>query len=461
MNTYFYAAINRLKKASFFIPFTIYFIVFIVVSLFFKNLINQNDTVYDSSYGEILFLLIKVAIFFAIAFLSFSLFSVVVSWVHFLYWKRKTGIVLQINTNKSTVAQLEKQEVHLHMKPVLKPFFGFIKIRLQYDNQHFSEKFSLAENSSQSFFGNTLEGHYHWALPQIKEYRIEKAVVYFEDVFQFFSLATSLAANSRFIKHPVSKDPKELNAMPRKTEETNTRIEQMRKVEGELLSYKNFENNDDVRRIVWKIYAKNKELVVRIPEIMDPYASHIYLYPSFFTHFEISGNETIEIPFLNFYKNITWSVYQSLVKQGFEVKYIADTDIASSNLSTEQERIKYAVSTATWHQNKDLKSFVKTKDASVVIISSLSNAEQVRELTVQYENEIRFIFVKLTDSFRQQNMIDWVQWLFVRNEQQDMDVYKRKWALSLLKEKIKNNEAALEKILDADKYELIEHGKRF
>ena len=461
MNIYFASLSSRMKKISFFIPFTIYFIVFTVVSLFFKNLINPNNTVYDSSYGEIFFLLIKVAIFFTFAILSFSLLFVLLSWFHFIYWKRKTGIVLQINTDKTTVDQSDKQAVHLHLKPVLKPFFGFIKIRLQYDNQHFSEKFSLVEKSSQSFFGNSLEGHYHWALPQIKEYRIEKAVVYFEDVFQFFSLATIIVANSRFIKHPVTKDPKELNAMPRKTEETNTRIEQMRKVEGELLSYKNFENNDDVRRIVWKIYAKNKELVVRIPEIMDPYASHIYLYPSFFTHFEISGNETIEVPFLNFYKNITWSVYQSLVKQGFEVKYITDTDIAANNLSTEEERIKHAVSTATWHQNKDLKSFVKTKDASVVIISSLSTPEQVRELTVQYGNEIRFIFVKLTDSFRQQNMIDWVQWLFVKNEQQDMDVYKRKWALSLLKEKIKNNEAALEKILDADKYELIEHGKRF
>ena len=56
-------------------------------------------------------------------------------------------------------------------------------------------------------------------------------------------------------------------------------------------------------------------------------------------------------------------------------------------------------------------------------------------------------------------MIDWVQWLFVKNEQEDMDVYKRKWALSLLKEKIKNNEAALEKILDTDKYELVGNRK--
>ena len=88
-------------------------------------------------------------------------------------------------------------------------------------------------------------------------------------------------------------------------------------MEGEYLNYKNFENNDDVSRIVWKIYAKNKELVVRIPEIMDPYASHVYLYASFFTSFNVAGSTPVEVPFLNYYKAMIWTLYQNLVKQGF------------------------------------------------------------------------------------------------------------------------------------------------
>ena len=284
-------------------------------------------------------------------------------------------------------------------------------------------------------------------MPQIKEYHVESAILYFEDIFQFFSIAVNLPAKSKFFTHPSAKSVKDFKTLPRKTEETNTRIEQLKKVEGEYLNYKNFENNDDVRRIVWKIYAKNKELVVRIPEIMDPYASHIYLYASFFSLFNYVGNGAVETPFLNYFKVVTWSVYQNLLKQGFEVKYIPDQEVAKNNVADEQQWVKYSISTSQWHQAKDLKTFVKTSDASVVIISSLSNADEVRDIIEGHGRVITFILIKLTDSFKNQNIIDWVQWLFVENQKDDIDVYKRGWALSPLRMKIKENENRLTKIL--------------
>ena len=57
---------------------------------------------------------------------------------------------------------------------------------------------------------------------------------------------------------------------PKQTNTMDVHIEQLRKVEGDLLHYKSFEAGDDVRRIVWKVFAKNRELVVRIPERMEP-----------------------------------------------------------------------------------------------------------------------------------------------------------------------------------------------
>ncbi len=454
MKTKISSLANRIKKAAFFIPFTIYFAVFALALFVVQSFLYSNKVKNDSSFSDIFALLLKVALAFSAFILFSSLVFVLISWIHFIYWKKKTGTDLRIDTASTPADQADKQTVQLRMRPVLKPLFGFIKMRLQYDQQGFSDKFSLLESGSRSLFNKTLEGHYHWHLPEIKEYRLEKAIVYFEDIFQFFSLAVSLPANSQFFKYPAAGNAKQLNVSPRKTEDTNTRIDQMRKVEGEFLNYKNFENNDDVRRIVWKIYAKNKELVVRIPEIMDPYASHVYLYPSFHTNFTILGNETVEIPFLNFYKIVTWSVYESLVKQGFEVKYIPDQDVAKSYTANEKDGVRYAISTAKWQDNKDLKSFVQTNVVSVIIISSLSNAAQVKELADRHGKDIRFIFVKLTDSFQQQNLFDWVQWIFVKNEQQDMDIYKRKWAISFLKEKIKQNEKQLEDILEDIPYRI-------
>ncbi len=389
-----------------------------------------------------------MAAWFGVAIVLVALFTVLLSFAFYIYQKKKRGIQFQIATDLKESELHQKQTVRLSISPVLKPLFGFIKLRLLYDHDQFSEKFSLLENGNIQFFKTSIEGTYYWLLPQIKEYQVEKAILYFEDIFQFFSIAADLPANNRFFTHPTAKNLQDLAVSPRKTEDTSTRIDQLRKVEGEYLNYKNFENNDDVRRIVWKIYAKNKELVVRIPEIMDPYASHIYLFASYYDSFEAAGIGAIEVPFLNYYKVVNWSVYNALVKRGYEVRYIPDQEVATGGGNDEHERVKYSISTSQWHADKDLKTFVKTNDASVVVVSSLSNAGDVQDLLDNNSKEITFIFVKLTDSFKNQNVIDWVQWLFVENEKDSIDAYKREWALSTVRNSIKENEKKLQAILD-------------
>ncbi len=447
---------KKIKQGSFYIPFTLYFVLFSIAATIAWKWLKKDATQTDSSFADIFSLLLTIAAMFGIAITMLALLTVTASFIYFLWQRRKHGIEFKIAGDFRQSEIHQKQTVRLFLQPVFKPLFGFIKLRLQYDKEHFSDKFSLLENNKRTFFSSTIEGVYHWPLPEIKEYQIEKAILYFEDVFQFFSIAVNLPANTNFFTQPSSKSIKDLRVLPRKTEETNTRIEELRKVEGEYLNYKNFENNDDVRRIVWKIYAKNKELVVRMPEVMDPYASHIYLYTSFFSSYNFSGNAVVEIPFLNYYKQLTWTVYQNLVKQGFEVRYITDQDVAKRNFADEQQAVKYSISTSKWHQDKDLRTYIKTSDASVVVISSLSNVEQVQEIVERYGNDISFILIKQTDSLKKQNVLAWVQWLFVQNEKDDIEVYKTSWSLSALRNKVVQNEKKLEEVLK--KYQRTEAG---
>lgn len=439
---------DKITNASFYIPVTVYFVVFLIVSLAAYKMLGNQQIDAVSSYSNIFSLLLRVALAFCAAIVSIAFLSVFVSYLYFILRKKKKGIEFTVSTDLKENELDQKQTVKLFMRPVLKPLFGFIKLRLLYDKKHFSEKFSLLESSNRRFFSTAIEGTYHWRLPEIKEYHIQKGLLYFEDIFQFFSIAVTLPANSHFFTQPTSNHLKDLKVLPRKTEETNTRIEQLRRVEGEYLNYKNFENNDDVRRIVWKIYAKNKELVVRIPEIMDPYASHIYLYASFFSAFDVQGNSAIEVAFLNYFKVVTWSVYQNLIKQGFRVRYIPDQEVARNNVGDEQQLVKYSISTSRWQRLKDLKSYVKTSDASVVIISSLSDADEVKDLIENNGKDVTFIFIKLTDSFKNHNVFDWIQWLFVQNAKDDIEVYKRGWALSPLRQKVRDNEKRLERVVE-------------
>ena len=336
---------NTIKQSTFYIPFTGYFVAFVIASVVGYKMLGNNNIEADTAFSDIFTVLLKVAFTFSVAIISVALLSVLISYFYYLHQKKKTGIRFEIATDAVQSELNQKQTVKLLIKPVFKPLFGFIKLRLLYDQKHFSHKFSLLENSNKKFFSTTIEGTYHWRLPEIKEYHVENALLYFEDIFQFFSIAVNLPAKNNFYTQPTDKNVHDLRVLPRKTEETNTRIEQLRKVEGEYLNYKNFENNDDVRRIVWKIYAKNKELVVRIPEIMDPYASHVYMYASYFSSLPFEVSEAIQIPFLNYFKVITWSIYQNLVKQGFEVRYIPDQEVAKNNSADEQQHVKYSIST--------------------------------------------------------------------------------------------------------------------
>ncbi|WP_153796163.1 DUF58 domain-containing protein [Foetidibacter luteolus] len=443
------AYIGRLvKRWSFFVPFTWYGLLFVVAAYLGYRWLLTLQQQPGSSYSDIFSLLIEVGAWFIGAVMALALLSVVISYIYFLLKKNKQEVGFQVETvadSKPRKKQLQVIKVKVH--PVLRPLLGFVKLRLQYDEKHFSDKFSIVQKPFGKFINTTLEGTYNWPLPEIKEYKLQQAFVYFEDYFQFFSLAVQLPVNSRFFTQPFEKHKNQLDSSPRKTEDTNTRIEEIKRIEGEFLNYKNFEDSDDVRRIVWKIYAKSGELVVRIPEVLDPYASHLYMYASFYSDYETTGNNVVNIPFLNYYKTAMWSVYQQLVKKGFEIRYVADQELPVHHTTDEQQNVRYRISTSKWQRERDLKSFVKTNEASVLVISSLTSADQVAELAEQYGDEILIIFIKLSNGLRKQYITDWLQWVFVQEEKSDLAKYRTNWAVSALKSKLMKNEKKIQAIL--------------
>jgi hypothetical protein len=388
-----------------------------------------------------------MALWAAVILLCFCLITVGISF--FIFWRsKKNGNVLfDLRIIDSDNPRNKLQTVSIKLAPVLKPLLGFLKIRLNYDQVNYSGKFYLLQPGNDKLFNTSLEGVYHWDLPEIKEYRLEKAIIYFEDFFHFFSLAIPVHTSSGFHTVPGLMNFKNLKAFPRKTEDTDVRIEELRRVEGELINYKNFESNDDVRRIVWKIYAKNKELVVRIPEIVDPYASHIYLYTSFYSQFLSEDNEVIRVPFLNYYKTLCWSVYKQLLKKGLEVRFIPDQTIPLHSFSTDDERVRYSMSVSSWQKTNDLKSYIRPGDASVVMISSLSDKDQVKELIDRYGNEISFVFVPLSESLSRPFFAHWIKWLFVQEEKDRTSVYRTNWSLSLIRRKVEQNEQEISQLL--------------
>lgn len=436
------------QPAVFYIPFTYYFVLFAVAIAFANHWLGTKMQVPESSFTDIFNLLLQTGVWFIIIIVTVALLSAVVSFLVFLIKKKKNAITVSIKTMAAIHNNDPVQKIYISIAPILKPLLGFIKLRLHYDEKLYSQKFILAEEDQKKIFSTRFSGNYQWQLPEIKEYHVEKLIVYFEDFFQFFSFTVAIPVQDRFHTHPFAPPVKDIQLSPRKTEDTATRIEELKKVEGEYLNYKNFENNDDVRRIVWKIYAKNKDLVVRIPEVLDPYASHAYIYPSFHSSFDIAGNTTAEIFFLNYYKTVLWGIYQQLQKQGYALRFIQDQQTASKHFDDVQQSIQYAITTSNWQHDKNLKAFVNNKEASVVILSSLCDADEVQTLLDTQSGGTVFVLVKLSKSLQHTYFINMLKWLFVQQEKNELEVYKSKWRLSLLRPKITANEKKMEAMLE-------------
>jgi len=445
------------QPAVFFVPFTYYFFLFAVALAIANAWLSSRELIPGSSFTDVFRLLVKTGVWFLITIISIALISVLISFIIFIWKKKRNNIHFSVSSTavSETANHNPVQKIHVTVSPILKPFLGFIKLRLQYDGKNFSDKFALAEAKHNKIISLSYAGDYQWNLPEIKEYHVEKLILYFEDFFQFFSLTVALPVQDRFHTHPFAPPVNDFNISPRKTEDTSSRIEELKRVEGEYLNYKNFEDNDDVRRIVWKIYAKNKDLVVRIPEILDPYASHAYMYVSFFNDFDIESNATAEIFFLNYYKSVVWAIYQKLGKEGFDVKYIPDQETPVRHFSEEQQAVRYTITTSNWQKEKNIKDFVNTKDASVIVLSSLCSAPDAEALFNNRAGSTVFVLIRLSKSLHRSYLISLLQWLFIQQEKNTVEVYKTNWRLSLLRPKVIRNEKKLEAIFSKHEKVLI------
>ncbi len=435
----FSAFIRYLKYYLSFIPFKINFFIYGVVLLLSYKLIHalKSDT---NSFIALTLLMAKIALIFSAVVVTVSFFSTLICSVYFYFQKKSSGSsAIEIEMNQDA-AKKDVLQIHTKIAIALKPILGFVYVKLFYDQNHSTDKYLLTGRIKKQWipFKSGLAGSNSLALPYIKEYYFSGAMVYFEDMLNFFSFAVPAQINQSIVNppHSILYNPTEF--LPKKTEEEKIRIEQLRKVEGEYLNYKKFEDSDDVRRIVWKIFAKNKELVVRTPEIMDPFASHIYMYASFYNSFPFHLYESFCMTMLNHFKNCVWTVYDTLAKKEFEVKYVADQSIAANAQAMHQ--VKYNITLSNWHQDITLIDYYKPKNASILCIHSFTSEADVESLISNYEAGTTIFFVQLSKVFKSYYLLNWLMRIFFKAPTDTLSTLKSTWAIHPLKFKVQSNE---------------------
>jgi hypothetical protein len=446
--------IRQFRYYAQYFPFTINTLLCGIVAFVAYKLLYQPETKEDvSAYRPFIMLMGKMIFWFIIALVALSLISTLATWIYYKWLYKSRNYKLDINfTTETKNGKKNKLYLNALLPGVRRPVLGTIKGRLLYDNYEMTEKFSLLSNKRKenSIWRAAISGKSRMLLPDIKEYQLKGGFVYFEDMLHIFSLAVAQSVSGQFYQPPLLMNEDDKTVYPKKTETLDVRIDQMRRVEGEHLNYKDFEAGDDVRRIVWKVYAKNRDLVVRIPERFEPYASHLYFYASF--HASVKGqwlNQAYLKEMLNYYKNNIWTVYDTLSKKEWEMRFMPDQSFTVPEQASSRERAARIISNSVWQQDTPASQYFNARQGAVLCVSSLTDPKELRIILDQCDASTVVYFVKLSRVFRHFVVWGWLKRLIFLPPKDRLNKLRTSWTFSPMRLQIQRREKEIETILES------------
>ncbi len=412
---------------------------------------ETTDATNWSAFQPFIVLMAKMALLFLVLLAALSVVTALFAWLRFLWLRRRNPRALQLQfTTESKAGRSNRVFLNADLEAAMRPLLGFVKGCLYYDDYRLTDKFSLLgrRHRHNREERRAIAGRSRLMLPDVREYQLRGGFVFFEDMLHLFSFAAAQPTSGSFYQPPLLRGEATREAAPRKTETTDIRIQQMRRVDGDYLNYKDFEAGDDVRRIVWKLYAKNGDLVVRIPERFEPYASHLYLYASFHAGIHEGWLQNgFGAEMLNFFKNNIWTVYDALAAKDWQIRYIPDQTLMLPEGLEERDRVGRLISASTWQHDKDLSSYFNTKQGSVLVISSLCDPRELEQLLENADNSLVIYFVRLSRCFRHFAAWGWFKRLLFLPPKDRLSRLKDRWIFSPLRIRLHRREKAIENLL--------------
>ena len=378
----------------------------------------------------------------------FSIVTALGSWLFFLQQLRnkKVGVQMQLGDGQQAEAGSVPLSITLNGF-VLRPPLGNIRARLIFSEKILSDAIVLDANfyKKREFLRQGITGTGITLLHDRGIYDVENVQIQFYDMFSFVALPCMVPVTRQLFTVPKQLKETTVKAQPNTTEEQKHRIDIPKRVEGEYISYKEFESGDNIRRIVWKIYAKSGQLVVRVPETMDPYASHLYFYVSFYNGLNaVQG--AFEIELLNAYKDKVRNFFEGLKKNGFEVRMPQDQEVPKLPGVSEKKNELFQISAASWQKINPPATFVQPGKTAFVCLSAFTPVKELELLLAKLPLAVPVVVVQLSDAIPspfQMKVAD----IFFRPEKQPVDKLRRPWFVSTLRVRLQKNEEELQKLL--------------
>lgn len=378
----------------------------------------------------------------------FSVSSALLTWLHFRYQTAHHRVSVDVRFGDGQKAEAGWVPLAVSLEgQVFRPFFGTVQACLVFSGNQLSQPILLDNNKvrPKHWWRNGIKGQGRTWLHDRGIHDVEHVLFSFTDMLSLVSLPATMDAVQQVYTLPKPKAPVHIVAQPHSTEEQKHRIDVSKRVEGEYINYKEFESGDNIQRIVWKIYAKSGELVVRIPEIKDPYASHLYFYVSYYHGLGFSQG-AFETELLNAYKDHIRNLMEALQKNGYDVRIPADQEIPKLAGVGEKRIELFQIAAASWQNRNAPVTFVNPNKAAFVCLSSLAPAAEVATILKKVADSVPVVVVKLSGAIPSPFRIS-LKDIFFRPLPKPAEKLSRPWLLSTLRRDLMKNEKEIEALM--------------
>jgi hypothetical protein len=400
---------------------------FFIILLFVWFVREYVSTGASEQVSDIAFLLLKSSMFVFGLVILFAALTVLLSYFQY----RRADAIPKISFVYTGV---NKVICIVECNKLLFPFAGMLKAGLTFDKDH-EALIVLKKQKNRIAFGKK-----ELSLPNIQSYDLDKVTLFFQDIFRMFSFKVEFKHKVSIVVLPISDADIDLSNVSSTSDKNDIRTNTVQRKEGEFLHFKHFESSDDIRRIVWSVYAKTKELIVRTIELHSMYASRIDLYASFCNNYQNILNKTVSDAFLNHYKTNIWEVYLSLKKDN-DVRFVPDQK--SKTAIEHHLEISAQISGMDWHSNK-IEDYCGNEKISVICISSLLPLQDAENFLDTLGSETIVIFTSWKSAVEQIGIKDVLQEIFTITEEKKINW---KWLFSTNRRKILNNDKAIRQAL--------------
>jgi hypothetical protein len=409
---------------------------FFIVVLFIFLVREYITSGASEKVSDMAFLLLKSSVFVFGIIILFSLITTLVPCLAYRRSKMKPEVKFTYTGTNEVICEVVCSKL-------LFPFTGTVKAGLTFDRQHDTLVVLKRLKHGQGY------GRKHLTLPNIKNYDLDRVTLFFQDFFRMFSFKITFPCKASVTILPVSEDNVELPKVSSTMDKDEIRTDTVHRKEGELLHFKHFEVSDDIRRIVWPVYAKSKELVIRTVEMHNMYASKIDMYASFCNGYQNILEKTVSDTFLNSYKTDIWEAYKSLTKDN-EVHFVPDQK--SKTAVEYRNEVSAQISGMDWHSNNIEEYFGKSK-VSVTCISSLISLRDIEKILDRFDTNTLVIFVSLKSCVGKISVKDVLREIFTIPEKKKINW---KWMLSSNRRKVLNNDNAIRNTLISGNFNYVE-----